>query len=400
MKKINAEDLYLKLLLLFPVFTLFQGIPALNWINRVLFVVTFVLQIYLQFNSLKIKVQWLPFIGLLLLVHFYALTNTKFPMYNTNTLFYFFFWFMVVLYFVDIKDRIGEIIRKNIRYIINIVRVWTVIVAVTAFIPACYKKVKLWGGGTYFVSITGNTFRIAQAALMILTLVLVYFYLIKNRQVIIYTIMPMYCFLMCGSRTYLGVGVLVFIIFWYIYTSNKIVFFISLIPLLFIVGFLISKTAAGDKIAATTYTKDSYFDYWGTISNGRSIFWEVDLKYFFRESFLNQLLGCGFNFDYEVTQQYYTSAHWAHNDLIGALLNFGYVGLVLYVFSIVLLFKTFFTNSSIPIVIRILIVFVWFINAMFNMFYTYTCSVISFLIMLSCISYYYHGRESKSLLIR
>ncbi len=397
MKKINAEDLYLKLLLLFPVSTLFQGIPALDWINKVLFVATFILQISLQFNSLKIKAKWTPFIGLLLLVHFYALTNTKFPMYNSNTLFYFFFWFMVVLYFVDIKDKIGDIIKRNIRFLINIVRVWTAIVAVTAFIPACYKKVRLWGGGTYFVSITGNTFRIAQAALMIITLVLVYFYLTKNRQVIIYTIMPMYCFLMCGSRTYLGVGVLVFIVFWYIYTSSKIVFFVSLIPVLMVVGFLISKTAAADKIAATTYTKDSYFDYWGTITNGRSIFWEVDLKYFFKESFLNQLLGCGFNFDYEVTEMYYTSAHWAHNDVIGVLLNFGYVGVVLYGFSMVVLFKTYFTNSRIPVFIRILIILVWLINAMFNMFYTYTCSVISFLIMLAGINYYYQRRDAKSI---
>ena len=64
MKKINAEDLYLKLLLFFPVSTLFQGIPALDWINKVLFIATFVLQLSLQFNSFKIKVKWIPFIGL------------------------------------------------------------------------------------------------------------------------------------------------------------------------------------------------------------------------------------------------------------------------------------------------------------------------------------------------
>ena len=86
--------------------------------------------------------------------------------------------------------------------------------------------------------------------------------------------------------------------FWYIYCEKKRYFYFSLIPLVILMGILILNSAAGSKIAATTYTTNSFFDKWGTITNGRTVFWNLDLKYFFKENILNQLLGCGFNFDY------------------------------------------------------------------------------------------------------
>lgn len=154
-------------------------------------------------------------------------------------------------------------------------------------------------------------------------------------------------------------------------------------------GTLVLNSAAGSKIAATTYTTTSIFDKWGTITNGRTVFWSLDLKHFFKENIFNQLLGCGFNFDYQITKRFYTSAHWAHNDFISILLNFGYVGLGIYFYSVYKLLKVFVFEQKMPKLIVLLVFMIWFLNAMFNMFYTYTCSMVCFPMMLIALREYY-----------
>lgn len=248
---------------------------------------------------------------------------------------------------------------------------------------------KAWGSGRYFVSITGDSFRLAPTCLMIVTLVLGLYCLTKSKKYLFYTIIPMYGFLMCGSRTYLGIGLLVVLAFWYIYCEKKRYFYFSLIPLVILMGILILNSAAGSKIAATTYTTNSFFDKWGTITNGRTVFWNLDLKYFFKENILNQLLGCGFNFDYQITKRFYTAAHWAHNDFISVLLNFGYIGLGIYIYSVYGLLKTFILDMRMPKLVVTLVFMIWFLNAMFNMFYTYTCSMVCFPMMLIALKEYY-----------
>ena len=49
--KIKGNDLYLKMLLLFPIFTLFQSFSGLGWLNRILFMLTVLVQMVLQFKG-------------------------------------------------------------------------------------------------------------------------------------------------------------------------------------------------------------------------------------------------------------------------------------------------------------------------------------------------------------
>lgn len=381
--------------MLFPIFTLFQGMRLLSWINKALLIAVIFLQVSLQFHNFRIKKKWFLLLATVGFVHVYALTQTNFPLYNSNMLFYFAFWILLALYFIDYPEKLQVAIVGNTYYIRKIVQLWTLIVGGSIFLPSSYVINRAWGGGRYFVSITGDPFRLAPTALMIATLVLVLYCITKNKKSLLYLVVPMYSFLMCGSRTYLMVGLLVILSFWYIYCDKKMYFYLTLIPIGLLLGYLILNSAAGAKIAATSTGPSGIFDKWGKLTNGRTVFWEIDIRYFLQENILNQIFGCGFNFDYEVTAKYYTSAHWAHNDFISVLLNFGYVGLCIYIYSFVVIIRRFISRIGMPIVVYVTVVIVWLFNAVFNMFYTYTCSMICYPIMLVALRYFYLEKAGK-----
>ena len=163
----NANKLLCRLLLLFPVFTLFQSFPLLRWINKALLICVIIVLLFLTVR--KMKKRWAGILVTVVVVHVYALMQTTFPLYNSNMLFY------------------------------------------------------------YGLSITGDSFRLAPTCLMIVTLVLGLYCLTKSKKYLFYTIIPMYGFLMCGSRTYLGIGLLVVLAFWYIYCEKKRYFYFLLI---------------------------------------------------------------------------------------------------------------------------------------------------------------------------
>ena len=387
MESANLKNFYYKLLLLFPLTTLFQSIPLLDWINRALFGGTLFAHIILQFYSMKIRKKWSVSFVLLLFVHAFALCVTSYPIYSVNMLFYFGFMYLYFMFFTDNKKIISTVLKRNISFVLIVIQIWNILVGISILFPSSYMKG--WGGATYFVSYARSTFRLCPSALMISVLVLVYYCIKKQRSAIFYLIIPAFCFFMGGSRTYCGVEILVLIVFWYIFCSKRKYFYISLIPILMIFSFLVFNSAIGDKIEAQTYTESSYYDEMGTVTNGRTVFWEACLDSFSKENIYKKLFGCGFNYVYEVTYKAVHSRIWAHNDFINILLNFGYSGLGIYLYVIYALFKKYTQKSNIPFIVVLLVFLIWLINAMFNMFYTYFCSMICFPMLLLSLNEYF-----------
>ena len=239
----NANKLLCRLLLLFPVFTLFQSFPLLRWINKALLICVIFVLLFLTVR--KMKKRWAGILVTVVVVHVYALMQTTFPLYNSNMLFYYGFWILLTIYYTSYPECAASHFKENERYIEKIVQLWSVIVGISIFMPSSYVINKAWGSGRYFVSITGDSFRLAPTCLMIVTLVLGLYCLTKSKKYLFYTIIPMYGFLMCGSRTYLGIGLLVVLAFWYIYCEKKRYFYFSLIPLVILMGILILNSAAG-----------------------------------------------------------------------------------------------------------------------------------------------------------
>ncbi|WP_407314678.1 O-antigen ligase family protein [Desulfosporosinus sp. SB140] len=383
--KINIQVLLFRLLLLFTLTTIFQ--VYLDAINKILFGVSMVLLLFLILNKKAIYKEMLIFI-LLIIFHVFALFFTEFPLYNLNDLFYFVFWVLYSLYVVKNQESIIKYLLNDKKFIINLIRVWNLIVLISIPLPSSYKID--WGGERYFTSFAENIFRLAPTALGIMTLVLFAMIAYKRKRHIIYTILPMFCFYMGGSRTYLGVGLLMFIIIWYIFCPKRSMFYLTIVPIAFLAVSLIAYSATQSKILATSYTSNSYYDFWGTVTSGRSVFWRADLEAYLNSGIIHQLFGNGFNFVYDVNARITGSYIWAHNDFIQILTTFGLLGLLLYLYSIKAVFRGLLYRLQIPFLLKILIFVIWGFNAFFNMFYTYFCSMISLPLLMVIVNYSYN----------
>lgn len=66
-------------------------------------------------------------------------------------------------------------------------------------------------------------------------------------------------------------------------------------------------------------------------TGGRSAFWVIDIQEFLRINPISQLIGCGFDYVYQVNYKYYHMHIWAHNDFIDLLLSTGILGTFYYI---------------------------------------------------------------------
>lgn len=114
----------------------------------------------------------------------------------------------------------------------------------------------------------------------------------------------MYCFFMGDSRTYLGVGLMLFLIVLYYCYDNKRNFYYSLIPMILILALLVVSSSVMNRFTnALDYTGNTlskYYDFWGVVTSGRSVFWVDMLDAVWKTDWMHKLFGNGFNFVYTV----------------------------------------------------------------------------------------------------
>ncbi len=362
------------ILMLFPITTLLQSVPGFSIINQALFgCYAFLFVLTLLRNRISRSNLMLLMGVLTLSIWSFAVTGEA--AYNANLYFYLPFW---VIFLSDSKERyylVFQYFPRHKRYVLGVCLLWTMIVGLSIFDPSAY--VYKWGEGRYFVSITGNSFRLAPTALMILALILFYIQDKKRLSSLLLCVVPTYSLIMCGSRTYFGIGMLLVCLIWLYWLNSNVMFWISIVPLGIIMIYIAMQSAFGDKVRATAYGANPYMeDFWGSITNGRSIFWFYDMEVFFKQPLVYQLLGKGYNFVYNINLEYYGASLWAHNDFINILMNYGYAGMILYLYPIFSMIRMLKKTAK-RWISKALFVLIWLINAMFNMNYTYFCAVIA-----------------------
>ena len=214
-----------------------------------------------------------------------------------------------------------------------------------------------------------------------MTLSIVGINIFKNKKAFLYSIVPFLAILSGGSRTYVVVALCLVLVGWYCVINSNKKFILTCIPFLLIVFLVLINSSIIDKFTATSYSDSSYFDLWGTITSGRSIFWAADIESFINSPFLTKLLGQGFNSIYDINYRAFGGRVWAHNDFIQCLISHGLLGLTLY---LIVMFKAFKSLKKYKVnwFIYFLTIIIWLFNAMFNMFYTYFCSILSFPILI------------------
>ncbi len=386
LKRAETTELILKGLLLFSIWTVIQEISFFDSINRI-WLVAVSMVLLLRLAVYKYTVKQILILVTTLLLHVVALFYTEFPLVHVNMLFYFLLWVLLYTVFAKSKDSILQILRNNTGYLEGVLWAWTILVGVSAFLPDSYD-------GRYFYSFAGSSFRFMPTVLIISALAMFLAIYKKEKKYNLFLILPVYAAFMNESRTYFAVFFLFLLLYVYMNFRSKKTFYI-LLPIV-VAGILVVASVSGimDKFLETQYDEKSFYDYWATITNGRSDFWVLMLESFFDIPVLQQFVGNGFNFVYDITEDYYTNAMWAHNDIINILLNFGYIGVAIYFWAYATLVKAFWRRGNrVPKMVKFLFHAAVFINSMMNMSYTYMCAMISYPLFLCVISEKYDAES-------
>lgn len=375
-KKRDLFDYFLFVACLFPIITtLIDGTP----LNRILFVLLIGLYILILIQQGASK-RTLCYLAVLLINFILAIFITGTDIDGSANMFvYYPFMVGYTCLIMDKQERFVESLIKNKKYVLFILKLWSVIVGISAFLPIGYYIKE--GGAYYFGSFAGSIFRLGPAALFISGLVLVSMRIYGRRKDFFYLIIPMYCVFMGSSRTYLVVELCLFVIAWYWFVGKRKTFWLTIIPLGVIALVLIWNSSMGEKVR---YTLDdsNYGDFWFRISSGRSDFWMDDINGWLSQDWFHKIFGCGIFFTVQLT------GIWAHNDFIELLCSFGILGLVEYsVLQLHLIGHFLGSKRKIPLVISLCVIVCWLFNAIFNMYYTYFCALLSYPLVLIVVSY-------------
>lgn len=374
----TINELIFKGIILFSILTVVQGIDLFNNINKVWLAVISLVLFARMFTYSYTRTQYIM-LFLTVIVHLFSLFLTDYPMDNVNMLFYFLLWILLYLYFSKSKKQIEDIMMKSGTYITLVLWIWTALVGISALIPSSYKN-------NYFLSFADSSFRLMPATLIVAALAMYMAISRNDRRYELFLVLPTYAGFMNQSRTYFGVYILCILMYLYMRFKSKKNFYYMLLPIMVIIIGLMTVTGIADKLRSTRYTEYSYYDFWATVTNGRTLFWRWDMEAFFALPLWKQLVGNGFNFVYDVNGANMARI-WAHNDIINILMNFGYIGLVIYCWVYVLLLKAFFPKGNkVPTTVKLFFHGAVFINSMLNMSYTYMCATISYPLFLCVIN--------------
>ena len=379
--RFTLTDAYLYLICLFPVMTTLTG-GGIG--NKVLFLLLLFLHLVLFFSR-PVKRRTLTVLILLAGNYAFMLAFTDFPLRNYNLLAYYPFFLMYTCFSGDNGKMLLRWLSRHREFVLLVIVGWCGITGISMFLPGCYQIRE--GGKLYFGSFCKDIFRLGPSAVFVQILILLRMTLHEKKTSIVFMAVPMACYLMGSSRTYLVVGFFLLVIGWYLICGNRKLFWGTILPLSMAVLLLVCMSALGNKIA---YTLDEgqYGDFWYRITSSRSYLWEQYLRAWWKTPLLNKLFGNHLEFTLAVAER------WAHNDFLELLCSFGVLGVIQYCAVLRRLFATCWNGKSVPRLMRICTVMVWLFNALFNMHYVYFCAMLGYPLLVLALGEYY-GRAKE-----
>lgn len=283
---------------------------------------------------------------------------------NFNDIIYLPFWFLFLSY---LSLRIGKYnfwLKKNINFILGVTIFSNFLIIVFWLLDRNY----FYNG------------RHRMASGLFLLIIELYYYIVqtKKRKPLLWTILPIFGILSSTSRTYVVMTALFSIIAYYKECRKKSTFYFSIIPLCAIGFILIMNSDIGKYFAVKQV---AYFDFWGSVTSGRTIFWEKDIEAYLAAKRINQWLGSGFNFVYYVNKMAIDAYIYAHNDFINILMANGLIGLFIYAFSFLSFINETIKREKFGFNIMTIIIIIFIFNAVFNGQYNYPAAVFSILFL-------------------
>lgn len=383
MKKININELIFTLIIFFPISTIVQGINIFNGINKIL---TGVLILLLLLRNIKAKISIKNIIVLFfsLVVYICSFMYTTKELDNFNDIFYLALWILLSLWVRDNYDDFKYYVKIKSRLMYNVVIIWNFIVFISLFFSTSYNL--KWGNEFYFKSFSNGEHRFAASCVFIFSLNWIVAQEKGKYKYLVFSILPIISIFLCGARTYLGVIFVFVICIYYLVCKKKSTFYITIIPVIALGIFLVMLTPMGEKFISTFNNEE--FDLLASFTNGRSIFWKADIDAFFDLNFIQQFIGNGYNFIYDVNEKAINDRIWGHNDFINVLLTYGYIGVYIYMYTFFSMSNCILKSVKVSKIIIYGYYFIWLFNAMFNMVYTYICATLALpYILYSLIDY-------------
>lgn len=376
--RIQIKKFTLKILMLFPIFTLLAFIPSGT---TILSAVGMVCMLYSILQS-RAKLTHVICMVSVILLSIWGFSVTSEAVINPNEAIYFGYLSVFATFWVSNKRALMEYFYREKRYIKGICIIWCVLVVFSMLLPSSYDS-------GVFVSFAIDTFRLSPSAILIMALSGMLIATEKKQGDIVYSLIPLLAILLGSSRTYLVVGALLFCINLSMVIKRKDIFISMAVVLAIFGGIIVMNSSMGAKFLSSMMEHE-YIDEAAVFTSGRSNFWTEDLEAFEKQSLKKQVLGCGLNF-IRITNGAVPGTDikgiWAHNDFIQIVITYGYVGLVLYLVSMRMIF-TKFSRLRLPFTVNLAIFMIWFFNAMFNMYFTYACSMIALpVVIMACEVY-------------
>lgn len=283
------------------------------------------------------------------------------------------FPFLVFVYFAIVwqKKKCLIFFKKKKRWVDYILKLWLLAVGISIFIPNCYDKTQGWGSFKYFYSFTkeGGA-RLGSVTLLVMAILLAQMAVHQQKRYFYWFLIPMYSIIMCGSRIYLAMGMIEFMIAFWFYLDNKKKFWLLAIPVVVLLLIIAMNSSLGAKLESTRYTEYSIHNVYDTVSNGRFTPIVVGVNNFKEESWARKLIGNGYGFIEDETH------NWAFNDVVDLGLVFGIIGLIVYFICIHKADKML-CKSYLPWYMKLAQWGCWFLVAMFGMYYRMTATVIA-----------------------
>ena len=319
LEKLNIDNIILKIILLFPISTIIQGISFLDPINKLL------IALLVGFLGLKILIQTVNNFNIksfALLIAFAVSSLTGIILsdnfyFNINNLFHYLIFGLYAVYLINDSKEFKLNIEKEQRFLLIITLIWTFIVAVSFFFESSF--IKAWGTDVYFKSFSeGTPHRFASSCCFILILVLAMLRKhneFDKKKIGLYTllILPTICVFLSGARVYLIIAVLTLVIIYYNECKTAKIFWLTTIPAMFLLFIAVMISPMGNKMI-TTFTDPYATNVLAGFTSGRSEFWVYDLDAFLNSDPYFQIFGSGVSFVFDVNRTLIGNPIYAHND--------------------------------------------------------------------------------------
>lgn len=386
--KTTLTTLTLRVLMLFPVFTLLSFVPGANTMLVILSLALVAVVILRRGISKRNFLILLAALGSTII----NLFVTDQTIINYNEVIYLGYMCAYFTLITDNKEQFKQFFLNDTRYIRGICIIWNVFVLISFLFKSSYEE-------GVFVSFAGDTFRLSPSALFILILSSILI-VTRGRKNIVFSILPILSILLGSSRTYFLLGCLCLAISLYFVVTNKRYYFILLGLMAAVCIAIVLNSSMGEKIL-DSFKASSYRTQLAVFTNGRATFWVRDINAYLDQPLFNRIFGCGYNFIRIVNGAIIGTSErglWAHNDFLQVMITNGLFGLMIYLYTIVQMFKAYM-DKRLPRIMRITIVLIWWFNAFFNMYFTYMCAMLSLPILLIACEYGYASDESDKLVV-